>query len=113
MQMRINFSTNLSRATTPAEQQKVMEMGRHLTAILDTVFSVKELAYVSTQETLVEVERDIFGYLVDERLLRLAEVAQLNRAYNQLMSNVVGNSSCNAAFGCVCVCVVCVSENTL
>ena len=74
-------------------------MGRHLTAVMDTVFSVDDLACGCTQETLVEVERDVFGYLVDEKLLKLAEIAQLNRAYNQLMGNMIGNCNSNAAFG--------------
>ena len=99
MQMRMNFSTNLARAASPAEEHRVMELGRHLTAVMDAVFSVKELACVSGQETLVEVERDVFGYLMDERLLKLEDVAQLNRAYNQLMGKVVENSSSNAVFG--------------
>ena len=51
------------------------------------------------KKTLVEVERDVFGYLVDEKLVKLSEIAQLNRAYNQLMGNVVGHSNSNAAFG--------------
>ena len=99
MHMRINFTTNLSRAATPVDQKQVMEMGRHLTAVMDTVFSVGDLACGCTQETLVEVERDVFGYLVDEKLLKLAEIAQLNRAYNQLMGNMIGNCNSNAAFG--------------
>ena len=76
-----------------------MEMSRHLTAVMDTVFSVSDLAGACTQRTLVEVERDVFGYLVDEKLVKLSEIAQLNRAYNQLMGNVVGHSNSNAAFG--------------
>ena len=99
MQMRMNFSTNLARASSPAEQEQVMELGRHLTAVMDAVFSEKELACVAGQETLVEVERDVFGYLMDERLLKLEEVAQLNRAYNQLMGKLVENANSNAVFG--------------
>ena len=92
--MRFNIS-NLN----IADPKLVILMGRHLTAVMNTIFSVGDLACDCTQETLVEVERDVSKYLVDEKLLKFPEVAQLNRAYNQLMRNMVDNCNSNAAFG--------------
>lgn len=99
MQMRMNFSTNLSKASSPEDDQQVMDLARQHTALLFAVFSEKALASVVSQGTLVEVERDVFGYLMDERLLRLEDVAQLIRAYNQLMGKVVDNADTNLVFG--------------
>ena len=65
---------------------------------MDTTGSVRTGVWLYSRDTR-QVERDVFGYLVDEKLLKLAEIAQLNRAYNQLMGNMIGNCNSNAAFG--------------
>lgn len=63
------------------------------------VFSSKDLAATVRQETLVELERDVFGYLIDDKLLCLENIAQLNRVYNVLMGHIVESSDRNAIFG--------------
>lgn len=70
-----------------------------MTACLVSVFSQVPLASAVTQDTLVQVETDVMGYLVDDRLLVLEEVAQLNRSFNFLMLHVVDNSDKTAVFG--------------
>lgn len=63
------------------------------------VFSEPTLAHVATQECLIEVERDIMGYLVDERLLKLEDIAQLIRSFNYLMLRLCENCNKTALFG--------------
>ena len=99
LQMKMNFTSSLPKASTPEALDKVMELGRKLTAILNGVFSQSELASVVSQETLVEVEKDIFSYLIDEWLLRLKDVAQLNRSYNVVMTRIIENANKNVTFG--------------
>ena len=54
----------------------------------------------ATQDSLVEVERDILTYLAgDERLLKLEEAPQLIRWLNFLMLRVCDNSKKTAIFG--------------
>ena len=79
--------------------QQVTAAGKRLTACLVSVFSQPSLACSVSQDTLVQVETDVMGYLVDDRLLVLEEVAQLNRSFNFLMLHVVDNSDKTAVFG--------------
>ena len=51
------------------------------------------------QETLVELERDIFSYLIDDKLVCIENIEQLIRAYNILMGHIVEHSKRNAIFG--------------
>lgn len=99
MQKRINFTTHLSMATSPEDYQRVLDMSRTLAGVLTQVFLEVSLAKKVRQETLVELERDIFGYLIDDRLHCLENIAQLNRVYNVLMGHVVENTDRNAIFG--------------
>ena len=72
-----------------------MKLGRKLTAILNEVFSQSELVSAVSQDTLIEVEKDTFGY----QLLRLKDVAQLNRLYNVVMTRIIENANKNITFG--------------
>eukprot|EP00731_Ephydatia_muelleri_P025903 Em0018g3a len=56
MQMKLNFTTQFAAASDTA--------GKRLTACLVSVFSQVPLASVVTQDTLVQVETDVMGYLV-------------------------------------------------
>ena len=99
MQKRITFTTQLSSASTPEGYTEILNTSRTLASILVQVFSDESLAKKVHQETLVELERDIFGYLIDEKLLCLESIAQLNRVYNVLMGHIVENTDKNAIFG--------------
>ena len=72
-----------------------MKLGRKLTAILNEVFSQSELVSAVSQDTLIEVEKDTFGY----QLLRLKDVAQLNRLYNVVMTRIIENANKNVTLG--------------
>ena len=76
-----------------------MEHAKRLVSCVVTVFSESKLALASSQECLCEVETAILSYLCDERLLKLEEVAQLNRAFNYLMYHVCENCDKTALFG--------------
>ena len=77
---------------------QVMLLGKQLTSCLLNTFSQPELAAVASQDTLVETERDVMTLLQDERMLRLEDVAQLNRSFNFLMLKVIENGEKNALF---------------
>ena len=77
---------------------QVMLLGKRLTSCLLNTFSQPELAAVASQDTLVETERDVMTLLQDERMLRLEDVAQLNRSFNFLMLKVIENGEKNALF---------------
>lgn len=76
-----------------------MKLGKRLTSCLVLLFSEPSLAVEASQDSLVEVERDILTYLVDERLLKLEEAPQLIRSFNFLMLRVCENSEKTAIFG--------------
>lgn len=76
-----------------------MRVGKRLTSCLVILFSETSLAVKATQDSLVEVERDVIAYLVDERLLKLEEAPQLIRSLNFLMLRVCENSEKTAIFG--------------
>ena len=76
-----------------------MRVGKRLTSCLVVLFSETSLAEKATQDSLIEVERDILTYLVDERLLKLEEAPQLIRSFNFLMLRVCENSEKTAIFG--------------
>ncbi len=63
------------------------------------VFSEPSLASVASQESLIEVEHDIMSYLVDERLVKLEDAAQLIRSFNYLMLRICENSDKTALYG--------------
>lgn len=78
---------------------QVMRIGKRLTSCLVVLFSETSLAVKATQDSLIEVERDILTYLVDDRLLKLEEAPQLIRSFNFLMLRVCENSEKTAIFG--------------
>ena len=78
---------------------QVMAVGKRLTSCLLNTFSQPDLASAASQDTLVETERDVMTLLQDERMLRLEDVAQLNRSFNYLMLKVIENGDKNALFG--------------
>ena len=47
------------------------------------------------------MERDIMGYLIDEKLLKLEDIAQLNRSFNYLMLRLCENCNKTTLFGSV------------
>ena len=89
------LSLSLSNPLSP----QVMLLGKRLTSCLLNTFSQPELAAAASQDTLVETERDVMTLLQDERMLRLEDVAQLNRSFNFLMLKVIENGEKNALFG--------------
>ena len=76
-----------------------MHLGKKLTSCLVVLFSEASLAVKASQDSLVEVERDVLSYLVDERLLKLEEAPQLIRSFNFLMLRICENSEKTAIFG--------------
>ena len=74
-------------------------MGKNLTSCLVVLFSESSLAVKASQDSLVEVERDILTYIIDERLLKLEEAPQLIRSFNYLMMKICENSEKTAIFG--------------
>ena len=110
------LSTPFTLPLQPPLSPQVMLLGKRLTSCLLNTFSQPELAAAASQDTLVETERDVMTLLQDERILRLEDVAQLNRSFNFLMLKVIENGEKNALFGyvrlsvhlsvCVCACVL-------
>ena len=76
-----------------------MHLGKKLTSCLVVLFSESSLAVKASQDSLVEVERDILSYIVDERLLKLEDAPQLIRSLNFLMLRICENSEKTAIFG--------------
>ena len=76
-----------------------MHLGKKLTSCLVVLFSESSLAVKASQDSLVEVERDILTYIVDERLLKLEDAPQLIRSLNFLMLRICENSEKTAIFG--------------
>lgn len=70
---------------------QVMDVAKMLTSCIVKVLEESSLAVLVSQDTLVELERDIAAYLTDERLLTLDDVAQLLRVYNYLMLRLCEN----------------------
>ena len=66
---RMNYS-KLLRATTTGKKD-IIKMGHHLISVTDYILSVDNVACACQLETLIEVERDVFGYIVDEELAEL------------------------------------------
>ena len=85
--------------SSPGDYSQVLDISRILTSVLVQVFSDKTLAQSVHQETLVELERDIFSYLIDDKLVCIENIEQLIRAYNILMGHIVEHSNRNAIFG--------------
>ena len=77
---------------------QVMQLGKLLTSCLFTLFSEASLAEQASRDSLIEVEQDIIGYLVDERLLKLEEAPQFIRSFNCLMLRVCENTNKTAIF---------------
>ena len=59
----MNYS-KLLRATTTGKKD-IIKMGHHLISVTDYILSVDNVACACQLETLIEVERDVFGYIVD------------------------------------------------
>jgi response regulator RpfG family c-di-GMP phosphodiesterase len=76
-----------------------MNLGKLLTSCLFTIFSEPSLASRASKDTLMEVERDIMQYLVDDRMLKMEDAAQLLRTFNSLISNICDNGDKTAVFG--------------
>ena len=76
-----------------------MQLGKKLTSCLVALFSESSLAVKASQDSLVEVERDILTYIVDERLLKLEDAPQLIRSLNFLMLRICENTGKTAIFG--------------
>ena len=93
------LSTPFTLPLQPPLSPQVMLLGKRLTSCLLNTFSQPELAAAASQDTLVETERDVMTLLQDERMLRLEDVAQLNRSFNILMLKVIENGEKNALFG--------------
>ena len=93
------LSTPFTPPLQPPLSPQVMLLGKRLTSCLLNTFSQPDLAAAASQDTLVETERDVMTLLQDERMLRLEDVAQLNRSFNLLMLKVIENGEKNALFG--------------
>ena len=74
-------------------------MGKALISCLVVLFTESSLAVLVSQETLTEVEGDVMTYLVDSRLLKLEEAAQLIRSINYFMLRVCENADKTALYG--------------
>ena len=94
-----HFPLSLLLLLPPSPLPQVMALGKRLTSCLLNTFSQPDLASAASQDTLVETERDVMTLLQDERMLRLEDVAQLNRSFNYLMLKVIENGDKNALFG--------------
>lgn len=78
-----------------------MDLGKFLTSCLFTLFSEPSLACRASKDTLMEVEKDVMLYLVDERMLKMEDAAQLLRTFNSLVSKICDNGEKTAVFGWV------------
>ena len=65
------------------------------------VLSEPSLAKLAGQDSLVEVEREVLTSMVDDRLTKLEDAAQLIRSFNYLMLRLCENCNKTAVFGCV------------
>ena len=107
VQMRANFTTNLSQSNSPQDNKRVLDLSRANTRILVKLFEQATLSALVTQPVLKSLIRDVFGYMIDDRLCVLEDFAQLNRVFNTLMAKVVDNSNKNAVIRLVeCTCTV-------
>ena len=77
----------------------MQELGKRLTACLYTLFGEPSLAVLVSRDTLLEVERDVMGYLVDDQVLKLSEGTQMVRTLNSLMQRVCEHGEATAVFG--------------
>ena len=68
-----------------------MEHAKRLVSSVVAVFSATKLAVATSLECLCEVETAVLSHLCDDRLLKLEDVAQLNRAFNYLMYRICEN----------------------
>ena len=85
--------------TVPPHWVQLMDFGRLLTSCLFTLFSEPSLASQASKDTLMEVEKDIMQYLVDDRMVKMEDAAQLLRTFNSLISNICDNADKTAVFG--------------
>ena len=75
-----------------------MEFGKCLTSCLFTLFCEPSLALQASVDTLMEIERDVMTYLVDEKLLKLPDAPQLLRTFNCLVLKICDNGDKTAVF---------------
>ena len=83
----------------PSLSHQVMGHSKRLVSCVVAVFNETKLALAVNLECLCEVEGGILSYLCDDRLLKLEEVAQLNRAFNYLMYRMCENCEKTRLFG--------------
>ncbi|XP_065911273.1 cytoskeleton-associated protein 5-like isoform X2 [Dysidea avara] len=81
-----------------AEAKAMLHVKSLLSCIL-SVFSLESLANGASQDVLLEVQQQTMGYLLDERLNKLEEVAQVHRTFNLIMSRMLENANKNYLFG--------------
>ncbi|XP_064399412.1 cytoskeleton-associated protein 5-like isoform X3 [Halichondria panicea] len=99
LQMRVNFSSPLTNASDSDSQKEVMDDAKMLTSCIVKVLEEPSLAILVSQDTLVELERDVVAYLTDERLLKLDDAAQLLRVFNYLMLRLCENCDKTSVYG--------------
>lgn len=78
-----------------------MDLGKRLTSCLFVLFGEPSLASQASRDSLMEVEKDIMLYLLDERVLKLEEASQLFRTFNCLLLKLCDNGEKTAVFGSV------------
>ena len=76
-----------------------MDDAKMLTSCIVKVLEEPSLAILVSQDTLVELERDVVAYLTDERLLKLDDAAQLLRVFNYLMLRLCENCDKTSVYG--------------
>lgn len=76
-----------------------MEDAKMLTSCIVRVLEEPSLAILVSQDTLIELERDVVAYLTDERLLKLNDAAQLLRVFNYLMLRLCENCDKTSVYG--------------
>jgi len=73
-------------------------VGKRLTACLYLVFGEPSLVALVTRDRLLEVERDVMGYLSDEHVMRISDGTYLVRTLNSLMQRLCENAEVNALY---------------
>ena len=70
-----------------------------LNSCMVRVLEEPSLALLVSQDTLIEIERDVTAYLPDERLLKIEDAPQLLKVFNYLMLRLCENCDKTAVFG--------------
>ena len=77
----------------------MQEVGKRLTSCIYCMFGEPSLVVLVTRDRLLEVEKDVMGYLSDEHVLRLSDGTYLIRTLNSLMQRLCENAEVNALYG--------------